>query len=90
MNNKIEWVTSLKAFGIVAVILGHIATPFSNIIYSWHMPLFFMISGFFINSKNNISKLVVKDWKRLMIPFFLFPFFFYRNHTNKLKKFFIR
>lgn len=74
MNNKTEWVTSLKSFGIIAVILGHIATPFSDLIYSWHMPLFFMISGFFINSKRKISDLVVKDWKRLMVPFFIFSF----------------
>lgn len=72
MNKNIEWVTFLKAFGIISVILGHIASPFTAFIFSWHMPLFFMISGFFIKIDNNLNDLIVKDWKRLMIPYFIF------------------
>jgi fucose 4-O-acetylase-like acetyltransferase len=50
INNKqsIQWVDALKTLGILAVILGHIASPMGQFIFSWHMPLFFVISGFFI------------------------------------------
>jgi fucose 4-O-acetylase-like acetyltransferase len=72
MNKSIEWVYSIKVFGIIAVILGHIANPFGDFIFSWHMPLFFMISGFFIKTEANIKDLIIKDWKRLMIPYFIF------------------
>ena len=72
MKNSVEWVKGLKALGIVLVVLGHIASPISDFIYSWHMPLFFMISGFFIKTEANIKDLIIKDWKRLMIPYFIF------------------
>lgn len=35
----------VKAIAILAVVLGHIATPFSNFIFAWHMPAFFFLSG---------------------------------------------
>ena len=76
VKERFEWVDQLRFIGIIAVILGHIASPFSSFIYSWHMPLFFMISGFFIDHGINKSVLPVvrKDFKRLMIPYFIFSF----------------
>lgn len=74
MQQKIEWVNNLKALGILAVILGHIASPFSSFIFSWHMPLFFIVAGFFIKSDIDFKQVVVKDFKRIMLPYFIFAF----------------
>ncbi|ARD43587.1 acyltransferase family protein [Colwellia sp. PAMC 21821] len=74
MNKNIEWVTWLKLFGSLAVILGHMNNPLNDLIFSWHMPLFFMISGFFIKIEGSIRALVIKDLNRLMIPYFIFAF----------------
>ncbi len=77
MQERHEWVDQLRFIGIIAVILGHIASPFSSFIYSWHMPLFFMISGFFLDQRRQkpISEIISNDFKRLMIPYFIFSFF---------------
>jgi len=72
MTNKINWINNLKAFGILAVILGHIASPFGIFIYSWHMPLFFILAGFFIRFDLTTKDFIIKDFKRLMIPYFIF------------------
>lgn len=72
MTNKINWIDNLKAFGILAVILGHITSPFGQFIFSWHMPLFFIVAGFFIKFNLSSKDFFVKDFKRLMIPYFLF------------------
>ncbi len=72
MEKSVAWVGWLKAFGIMAVILGHISNPFNDFIYSWHMPLFFMLSGFFIKANLDIRIALVKDWGRLMKPYFIF------------------
>ena len=45
-NDRIEWIDTLKTIGILSVILGHIQTPFTTFIFSWHMPLFFYIRIF--------------------------------------------
>lgn len=71
-KEKLIWVDNLKAIGILAVVLGHIASPLSAFIYSWHMPLFFMIAGFFIKFDLRIKEFIIKDFKRLMVPYFIF------------------
>lgn len=52
-----EWVDIAKGFAIIAVVLGHISyqypdlelLPVSTIIaWLWHVPVFFMIGGFFL------------------------------------------
>jgi len=59
---RIEWLDSLKGFAIFLVVVGHVilgyirAETFTEyqwslqfvygVIYSFHMPLFFLISGF--------------------------------------------
>jgi len=72
LQQKINWINNLKAFGILAVILGHIASPFGIFIYSWHMPLFFILAGFFIRFDLTTKDFIIKDFKRLMIPYFIF------------------
>lgn len=73
-KQKIEWVDVLNTVGILAVILGHINSPFSTFIFSWHMPLFLMLAGFFIKLDYPLKENMLKDSKRLMIPYFLFAF----------------
>ncbi|BAK55826.1 acyltransferase/acetyltransferase [Candidatus Arthromitus sp. SFB-mouse-Japan] len=78
----------LRGFGIFLVVLGHsfpyikdINTPIYNyihsLIYSFHMPLFFMISGFFANKLFKIKSLkdfksfILSKFKKLLIPYFI-------------------
>lgn len=72
IKERINWVDNLKTLGILAVILGHIASPLSGFIFSWHMPLFFMIAGFFIKFNVDTKGFIIKNFKRLMIPYFIF------------------
>lgn len=62
----------MKIVGAFAVVLGHIANPFNSFIYLWHIPLFFFISGCTLDTKNNLLVNTTKDFKRLIIPFFVF------------------
>lgn len=68
----------MKAIGIVLVVVGHSPglNPFiKNVIYSFHMPLFFFISGLLVSEqklsmsyRENLSSL----WKGLGIPYLFF------------------
>lgn len=64
----------LKRIGIILVIMGHV--PFSEeitkAIYVFHVPLFFMASGFLYNRKNDFNTAFVKLLKRLILPYFIF------------------
>ena len=52
-KQRIEYVDAAKAIAIILVIFAHchymIEFPrLGNLIYSFHMPLFFIVSGFFL------------------------------------------
>lgn len=49
-NSWYPWADGLKALGIILVVFGHqpLTGAVHGIIYAFHMPLFFMVSGFLI------------------------------------------
>ena len=74
---RINYTDIAKGIGIILVIFGHTlrgVPGLVNFIYSFHVPLFFVISGFFYSpSKNDNTKLfILKKVKTLLIPFFSF------------------
>ena len=46
IKNRIKWIDISKGIGIILVLMGHISKIkiINNVIYAFHMPLFFMIS----------------------------------------------
>ena len=62
-----------KGVGILAVIIGHGAgtpTILRNLIFSFHMPLFFIISGFFMKPTQKLTwSFVKKQAKALLLPY---------------------
>ena len=47
---KIEWVSILRGIGIISVVIGHSCSSiFSRFVYSYHLALFFFVSGFLYN-----------------------------------------
>lgn len=86
-KGRLVYMDMLKAFAIILVIIGHVIQQlqpdkFMNndlfmFIYSFHMPLFMMISGFFsynklFSSKWDQSIKVIKDrFIQLIVPLFL-------------------
>lgn len=64
----------MKGILIILVVLGHIHTPFTAWIYQFHIPVFFMISGFcwktkHANSMESMKQYVIGKLKRLYVPF---------------------
>lgn len=73
MNVKLErnkTIDVLKGIGILFVMLGHQNLVIGHFIYSFHMPLFFLISGY-LYKKKDVKESVTKDFQRLIIPYFI-------------------
>lgn len=69
MAFRIEYIDFVKGLTMYLVILGHVnSTPtlIRSSIYSFHMPLFFIISGLFFNI---YKKSLSKDFRSLVIPY---------------------
>lgn len=77
--NKIrfEWVDALKFLGIFAIYIGHLGDAAGRIypfVFTYHVPLFFFVAGFFSkNSKStHFPMFVLEKAKRLLLPYFTF------------------
>jgi fucose 4-O-acetylase-like acetyltransferase len=83
-SKRIFWVDAAKAIGILLVIYGHIISTFISVgnknafqsykfIYSFHMPLFFFIAGFFFKRRyeSRFTEIKVLFYKRIL-PVLLF------------------
>lgn len=62
----------MKGIGMLLVIIGHcwFPLPIRSFIFTFHMPLFFLISGYFFREKSP-KDLLLNDFKRLLIPYFI-------------------
>ena len=54
------------------VVLGHIASPLSTIIFSFHIPLFFFLGGVFIKTAYPTIDFLKKNFVRLIVPYLIF------------------
>lgn len=70
-----HWADVLKGIGAIFVVAGHLVNYNSDLkiyIYSFHMPLFFFISGYLYQYQDNIKKFGFRKIKSLLCPYFLF------------------
>ena len=72
-----EWIDYLRGTGIILMIIGHasIWRPVNKWILGFHMPLFFMLSGFLFNrqkwAEKGFGKFTAARFKNYIIPYFL-------------------
>lgn len=74
---RFHWIDSLKGIGIMLVVFAHhhLPTALETYIYSFHMPLFFFISGFlfeFEKYAKSFANFVKVKFKSLIVPYFFF------------------
>lgn len=77
--NRFEYIDVAKTVGILLVILGHTKLIPENlyvIIYSFHMPLFFIISGVLFNAekydKTSFVPFIKAKFKAYIIPYLIY------------------
>lgn len=91
--DRIGWIDTAKGYGIIMVIIGHLSTPYiTSIIYFFHMPLFFFISGFLFKEDSSFEIFIKKKIKRFLIPYLflstviiVFNFIYINNSFSLIK-----
>ena len=73
----------LSAIGIICVVMGHLQCQILNFdpwlpYYSFHMPLFAFVSGYFYSIENDKKPLgfICKKSKTILLPFYLISLFY--------------
>lgn len=90
-KKRIIWIDYAKAITIIMVIVGHAIAEFSLkykwlevMIYSIHIPLFFILSGYTFKVKSDTKGWIIKRIKRIMLPYLLFCFCITACHTLEI------
>ena len=72
-TQRIEWIDCLKGFGMICVVLGHLspAFPIEKLLYSFHIPLFFFLSGLVTKESKNNRSVLKKLIMNILVPFLI-------------------
>ena len=75
-RKRIDWIDYLGGGAMLLVFIQHSMVPIiTRIILAFHMPLFFWISGFLYEEKNEekttVKKFILKRFYRLVMPWFM-------------------
>ncbi len=72
-----------KAIGIILVVIGHTKFKYGQIIYQFHLPLFFFLSGLVFNPQKlkNPAQFIYRRMKGLYLPFVVFELVFLLFHN---------
>lgn len=71
-KKRMDWLDISKAIAIVLMIIGHtpqLSPTLRTLIFSFHMPLFFILSGYTFHLPTDCILFLKKSAKRLLIPY---------------------
>lgn len=69
-QKRVAWIDMAKGYGIILMIIGHLHVNELMVwIYSFHMPLFFFVSGYLFNIKSSFLEFSAGKVKRMLIPY---------------------
>lgn len=81
-STRIAWIDIARAVAMVLVFTGHLGTswfpqlePLMTAIYTFHMPLFFLLSGLFFKPTIDLLTLIAKRARTLLVPYYVFSVF---------------
>ncbi len=68
-NVRVKYLDIAKGLGIILVVWAHAKGPYSKYIYQFHMPLFFIISGYLHNNRNTFRAFLNNKIRSIYLPF---------------------
>lgn len=75
-DKRVNYIDLFRAFGIICMVFSHVY--FGHIIDKWihvfHMPMFFVIAGFFYKERN-FKEFIFNKVRSLLFPYFVFGLF---------------
>ncbi len=70
VNSRIEHIDIAKGIAIISVIIGHLGISSVNrFVFTYDLPVFLVVSGYFMNQKHSIKEYTFRKIKALMVPY---------------------
>lgn len=69
-KKRICYIDMAKGFAMLCIIAGHFAIPtVDGFVYTFHVPLFFLASGYFLSTKRSLKETAKTKGKQLFVPY---------------------
>jgi fucose 4-O-acetylase-like acetyltransferase len=70
LSKKHQWIDIVKGIGILSIVIGHITDgALREILFLFHVLLFFFLSGYLFKQPQQLKNFIVKKIKRLLMPY---------------------
>ena len=70
-KRRIKWIDIAKGICMLSVIAGHLGVKeINNVVFSFHLTVFFILSGYTLKKELLSSEYLNKKFKALMVPYF--------------------
>ena len=71
-KTRIQFIDIAKGIAIICIILGHLGNALINrVVFTFHVPIFFFITGFFISERRTTSSFIKQKAKTLLLPYYI-------------------
>ena len=67
---RLDYIDVARGIAMICIILGHLGIPeIDRVVYAFHVPIFFLITGFFTNTKYSKKDFIKKKARTLLVPY---------------------
>lgn len=71
-KQRIVYLDVARGIAMIAIVLGHLENAVINrVVYTFHLPLFYFISGYFIDERASLSAFARKKARQLLVPYYV-------------------
>lgn len=68
---RLDWMDWAKSFAIFFIVLGHLRSPISGYMFYFHIPFFFLLSGF-LQKRRPFSEELKRSARSLLLPYVIY------------------
>lgn len=69
-KDRIQYIDIAKGIAIICIVLGHLGiSSINRVVFTFHVPIFFFITGFFTNTNLTIKEFIKHKIKTLIFPY---------------------
>lgn len=71
-KKRICYIDIAKGFAMLCIIAGHFGIASANrFVYTFHVPLFFLLSGYFLSTKTDFLPSMKQKARQLLVPYYI-------------------
>ena len=69
---RLIYIDVIRGLSMIAIILGHFGNALIyRVVYTFNVPIFYLVTGYFMNTEISLAKFIKKRFKSLVIPYLI-------------------